>query len=200
MKNKYLATLLAIALLLNVTLVPAEAIETFSLNNKEFQSVPNKLPLSEEVIPPLLEKELKEEIKNVYGSDRVEEIYAHIFQIALKAKKERPEALKKDDLNRNSDWYKDEIIYMFYADQFGVYASGKANTFKDTISMLDYLKTLGVTTLYILPFADSPMADSGFDVKDPRNVRSDLGGMKEFQEFITAARNKGFKIKSGPIK
>lgn len=196
MKNKYLATLLAIALLLNVTLVPAEAIETFSLNNKEFQSVPNKLPLSEEVIPPQLEKELKEEIKNVYGSDRVEEIYAHIFQIALKAKKERPEALKKDDLNRNSDWYKDEIIYMFYADQFGVYASGKANTFKDTISMLDYLKTLGVTTLYILPFADSPMADSGFDVKDPRNVRSDLGGMKEFQEFITAARNKGFKIKA----
>lgn len=40
------------------------------------------------------------------------------------------------------------------------------------------------------------MADAGFDVKDPRNVRNDLGGMQEFQEFITAARNKGFKIKA----
>ena len=31
--------------------------------------------------------------------------------------------------------------------------------------MFDYLEDLGVTTLYIFPFADSPMADAGFDVK-----------------------------------
>lgn len=195
MKNKYLALTLASALLFNTAVLPVFAAETPTVRG-EIQSIAKTLPLSEEVIPAQLEKELKEEIKKVYGEERVEEIYSHIFQIALKAKKQRPEALKRDDLNRPSDWFKDEIIYMFYADQFGVYTTGKANTFKDTVTMLDYLKTLGVTTLYILPFADSPMADAGFDVKDPRNIRRELGGMKEFQEFITAARNKGFKIKA----
>lgn len=195
MKKKYIALTLASALLFNTAILPVFSAETDTVKG-EIHNVVKTLPFSEEVIPAQLEKELKEEIKKVYGEERVEEIYSHIFQIALKAKKQRPEALKKDDLNRSSDWFKDEIIYMFYADQFGVYTTGKANTFKDTVAMLDYLKTLGVTTLYILPFADSPMADAGFDVKDPRNVRSDLGGMQEFQEFITAARNKGFKIKA----
>lgn len=195
MKKKYMALTLASALLFNTAILPVFSAETDTVKG-EIHNVVKTLPFSEEVIPAQLEKELKEEIKKVYGEERVEEIYSHIFQIALKAKKQRPEALKKDDLNRSSDWFKDEIIYMFYADQFGVYTTGKANTFKDTVAMLDYLKTLGVTTLYILPFADSPMADAGFDVKDPRNVRSDLGGMQEFQEFITAARNKGFKIKA----
>lgn len=195
MKKKYMALTLASALLFNTAILPVFSAETDTVKG-EIHNVVKTLPFSEEVIPAQLEKELKEEIKKVYGEERVEEIYSHIFQIALKAKKQRPEALKKDDLNRSSDWFKDEIIYMFYADQFGVYTTGKANTFKDTVAMLDYLKTLGVTTLYILPFADSPMADAGFDVKDPRNVRNDLGGMQEFQEFITAARNKGFKIKA----
>ena len=70
------------------------------------------------------------------------------------------------------DWYKDEIIYMFYVDQFGVITPEKPNQFKDTAEMFDYLSDLGVTTLYLLPFADSPMSDAGFDVKNPQKCSS----------------------------
>ena len=59
---------------------------------------------------------------------------------------------------------------MFYANHFGVKNPDKNNTFKDVIDMLDYLKTLGVTIIYILPFADSPMEDDGFDVRNPRGI------------------------------
>lgn len=97
------------------------------------------------------------------------------MQIARTSIEKRPEYLKKEDLSRPDDWYKDEIIYMFYVDQFGVVTPEKPNTFKDTSAMFDYLKDLGVTTLYLLPFADSPMSDAGFDVKNPRNIRADLG-------------------------
>ena len=55
--------------------------------------------------------------------------------------------------------------------------------------MLDYLQELGVTTLYLLPFVDSPMEDSGFDVKNPRDVRDDLGGMEQFENFIKTSDN-----------
>ena len=85
---------------------------------------------------------------------------------------------------------------MFYVDQFGVISDEKKNTFKDTALMLDYLEDLGVSTLYMLPFADSPMKDAGFDVKDPKNIRRDLGGMVEFKEFIKEAKKRGFKIKA----
>jgi len=142
------------------------------------------------------EKELKSAISKVYGSEQSEEIYSRILELTQEARNSRSEALKLQDKTRPSDWYKDEIIYMFYTDRFGVENPDKPNQFKDTEKMLDYLQDLGVTTLYILPFADSPMGDAGFDVKNPDNVRRDLGGMKQFEEFAKTAKAKGFKIKA----
>ena len=152
--------------------------------------------INQPVIPQKLEAEIKASIAQIYGKEHCEEIYNKITEIASQAIKNRPAELKKNDLSRSDDWYKDEIIYMFYTDQFGVSNTDGKNTFKDTERMFGYLKDLGVTTLYMLPFADSPMQDSGFDVKNPRDVRSDLGGMKEFKDFISKAKKYGFKIKA----
>lgn len=143
-----------------------------------------------------ISKELKDAIKDVYGKEKADEIYQTVINKVIASINSRPEYLKNQDLNRKSDWYKDEIIYMFYVDQFGIVQQGKSNTFKDTTQMLDYLKELGVTTLYMLPFADSPMKDAGFDVKNPQTVRQDLGGMKEFTSFAKQAKAYGFKIKA----
>ena len=155
---------------------------------------------SQEVLTESIHKKLKNEIKSsiidIYGKDNAEAIYKRVLEIADKAIKARPESLKKADFNRSDDWYKDEIIYMFYVDQFGVQTQDSTSSFDDTTKMLKYLKDLGVTTLYMLPFADSPMTDAGFDVKNPKNVRKDLGGMKEFKSFITKAKKEGFKIKA----
>lgn len=143
-----------------------------------------------------ISKELKDAIRDVYGKEKADEIYQTVINKVIASINSRPEYLKNQDLNRKSDWYKDEIIYMFYVDQFGIVQQGKSNTFKDTTQMLDYLKELGVTTLYMLPFADSPMKDAGFDVKNPQTVRQDLGGMKEFTSFAKQAKAYGFKIKA----
>ena len=154
------------------------------------------LQLESPVISPKIEKELKAEISKIYGSDRVEEIFSKITEIAKTTKQKRSDTLKQEDLSRPNDWYKDEVIYMFYVDQFGTLTPEKPNQFKDTIGMLDYLKQLGVTTLYMLPFADSPMEDAGFDVKNPQNIRKDLGGKPQFEIFIKEAKSKGFNIKA----
>ncbi len=143
-----------------------------------------------------IKKELKDSIAFVYGKERADEVYNNLIEHVKKAKKSRPDYLKKQDLDRTYDWYKNEIIYMFYVDQFGVVKKDKQNTFKDTARMFDYLEDLGVTTLYMLPFADSPMKDAGFDVKNPKSVRRDLGGMAEFKDFVSEAKKRGFKIKA----
>lgn len=143
-----------------------------------------------------ISKELKEAIEDVYGKENVDEIYNVILDKVVASINSRPAELKQQDLLRSSDWYKNEIIYMFYVDQFGVIQQNKSNTFSDATKMLKYLKNLGVTTLYILPFADSPMKDAGFDVKNPQTVRQDLGGMKEFISFVKQAKAYGFRIKA----
>ena len=150
-------------------------------------------------IPCPLEKDIREAIDSLYGKEKENEVYNKILQIIQKKKSERTLDLISEDIKRDSDWYKDEIVYMFYPEQFGVDNQNNPNTFADLIGMLDYLKDLGVTTIYILPFTDSPMGDAGFDVRDPKTVRADLGGTKEFKEFAVAARQKGFKIKADLI-
>ena len=192
--NKFLRVILALVILTSCTpnIIYAKELQTI-----ESRTVADEnLSLQEDNISYKLQKNIKDAIIEIYGKDDSEEIFNRVMQIADKAIENRPADLKKADLSRKDDWYKDEIIYMFYIDQFGVKNSNKTNTFKDTEMMFGYLKDLGVTTLQMLPFADSPMQDAGFDVKDPRNVRKDLGGMDEFKDFITQAKRQGFKIKA----
>ena len=169
-------------------------IQCFALGDEE-QSV--KKPIIE-VADSVgkIKKEIKDAIIEIYGKEQAEDVYANVIFHAYKAIDERSLELLDQDYLRKSDWYKNEIIYMFYVDQFGVMSDEKKNTFKDTALMLDYLQDLGVTTLYMLPFADSPMKDAGFDVKNPKDIRRDLGGVAEFRDFIKEAKRRGFKIKA----
>ena len=173
------------------------AATTNQTNTKE--NIKNVGLTYDNLVPKELETTMKTSIAHIYGKEQVDSIYPEVEKIKNKARFQRGKDLYEDDIKRDSDWYKDEVIYMFYPDQFGVDETGKPATFKTLIGMLDYLKDLGVTTIYILPFADSPMNDSGFDVRNPRNVRSDLGGLPEFEEFMAAAKQKGFKIKADLI-
>ena len=192
--NKFLRVILALVILTLCTPNIIYAKEQQAIESRAIAD--ENLSLQEDNISSKLQKNIKDAIVEIYGKDDSEEIFNRVMQIADKAIENRPADLKKADLTRKDDWYKDEIIYMFYIDQFGVKNSNEANTFKDTEMMFGYLKDLGVTTLQMLPFADSPMQDAGFDVKDPRNVRKDLGGMDEFRDFITQAKKQGFKIKA----
>ena len=197
--KKHIVNFLLISLLLNLS-TPAvfaqNKLNAILPNRSKQESSGVYVELEETIISSKLEKELKDEIEKVYGKENVENIYSKIVEIAKIAKQNRSKKLKEEDLSRESDWYKDQIIYMFYVDQFGTVTPEKPNKFNDTIGMLGYLKKLGVTTIYMLPFADSPMEDAGFDVKNPQNVRLDLGGKPQFENFIKQAKEQGFNIKA----
>ncbi|MBE7704688.1 MAG: hypothetical protein E7Z90_02600 [Cyanobacteria bacterium SIG29] len=189
--KKLIISFLIVCLLLNYTM-PAMAFGNGFITNQKIID----LIQTENVVSKDVEKKLKDSISKVYGEKQTQEIYINVLKIIKESRLKRSPKLKEDDLNKSNDWYKDEIIYMYYVDQFGVDDDMSPNTFFKSVKMLRYLKDLGVTTIYMLPFADSPMGDAGFDVKNPRDVRSDLGGMTEFIQFITEAKRRGFKLKS----
>lgn len=198
LRKTTLFSLMALFLFLGFSPI-VQACPFFKVKNTCLSVFKNDSELVEYSIPAKLEKNIKESIKNIYGEQQVNVIYPRVLEIIKKAKQNRPLKLYMEDLQRTSDWYKDEIIYMFYVDQFGVRDKNSKNTFEDTVKMLDYLEDLGVTTIFMLPFMDSPMGDAGFDIRDPKNVREDLGGMKEFREFMAEAKKRGFKIKADLI-
>ena len=189
--KKLIVSFLILNILINYSL-PATAF------NAHFVANPKIIDLiqTENVVSKDVEKKLKDSISKVYGSKQTDEIYINVLKIIKESRLKRSPKLKEDDLNRSNDWYKDEVIYMFYVDQFGVDDDMSPNTFAKQVKMLRYLKDLGVTTIYMLPFADSPLGDAGFDVRNPRDIRKDLGGMQEFIQFITEAKRRGFKIKA----
>ncbi len=189
--KKLFKILLILCLFLNYTLPVSAFSSGFILHEKIIDEIQTENVVSKDV-----EKRLKSSIAKVYGENQKDEIYINILKIIKETRLKRSDSLKREDLKRSDDWYKDEIIYMFYVDQFGVGSDNLPNTFRKTAKMLPYLKDLGVTTIYMLPFVDSPMGDAGFDVRNPRDVRKDLGGMSEFKYFIREAKNHGLKIKS----
>lgn len=70
------------------------------------------------------------------------------------------------------DWYKDAVVYSLYVDLFSV-------DFQGLINKLDYLSSLGVSCLWLLPVLDSPMRDAGFDIRNYDKIRPDLFNIAE---------------------
>ena len=98
--------------------------------NEKYQNVSDVASSNFEYkIDNKISRELKESIEDVYGKEKTDEIYQTIIAKAMTSIKLRPENLRQQDLTRKSDWYKEEIIYMFYVDQFGVVQQNKPNTF-----------------------------------------------------------------------
>jgi maltose alpha-D-glucosyltransferase/alpha-amylase len=154
-------------------------------------------------LPPQLLADLTHSLQAVYGQDSpaVLQEVLHCIEVA---RLQRPAALQALDAIRPDQWYKDEIIYMFYVDRLGapktpLFGLPPLATFDDTAAVLPYLNDLGVTTLYLLPFMASPMGDAGFDVRDFKAVRAELGGLEAFKRFALKAKQQGFKLKSDLI-
>ena len=83
-----------------------------------------------------------------------------------------------------------EVFVRSYKDSDG---DGKGDI-KGLISKLDYLKSLGVTGLWLMPVYKSQDHDHGYAVVDYRAIESDYGTMADFDELITQAHARGIGI------
>ena len=149
--------------------------------------------------PQSLWKRMFHCLSSVYGAAKAHEMMPIIFQNLQTIRQTRSLNRQVLDDLRPVDWAKDEVVYMLYPERFGVSQEKPLGDFDAITEHLPYLKELGITTLYILPFMSSPLGDAGFDVSDYLNVRQDLGGLEAFRRFRQAANEMGFKIKSDLI-
>lgn len=97
-------------------------------------------------------------------------------------------------LEDNPLWYKDAIIYEVHVRAFHDLAGDGIGDFRGLTQKLDFLQDLGVTAIWLLPFYPSPLRDDGYDIADYTNIHPDYGTLKDFQQFLDAAHQRGLRV------
>ncbi|MBS1600254.1 MAG: alpha-glucosidase [Bacteroidetes bacterium] len=96
--------------------------------------------------------------------------------------------------NPNAKWWKEAIIYQIYPRSFKDADGDGIGDLKGIISKLDYIKSLGVTAVWLNPIYSSPNDDNGYDVSDYRNIMKDFGTMEDFDALLKGLHERGIKL------
>jgi maltose alpha-D-glucosyltransferase / alpha-amylase len=91
-------------------------------------------------------------------------------------------------------WYKNGLIYALSVRTFADSNADGIGDFPGLASRLDYLSSLGVTCIWLLPFYPSPWRDEGYDVSDYYGVDPSLGTLGDFVEFVQRAAARGMRV------
>ena len=91
-------------------------------------------------------------------------------------------------------WYKDAIIYEVHARAFYDSDGDGMGDFRGLSEKLDYLRDLGVTAVWLLPFFPSPWRDDGYDISDYKDVHPAYGTVRDFQMFLKKAHRRGIRV------
>ncbi|MDG3003571.1 maltose alpha-D-glucosyltransferase [Paludisphaera mucosa] len=91
-------------------------------------------------------------------------------------------------------WYKDAIIYEAHVRAFYDSNGDGIGDFRGLTIKLPYLRDLGVTAIWLLPFYPSPLRDDGYDIADYTTVNKQYGRLSDFREFLDRAHELGLKV------
>ncbi|MBV8379107.1 MAG: maltose alpha-D-glucosyltransferase [Verrucomicrobia bacterium] len=91
-------------------------------------------------------------------------------------------------------WFKEAIIYQLHIKTFCDANNDGIGDFQGLLSKLDYLKNLGITAIWLLPFYPSPLKDDGYDIADYFNVNPSYGTLDDFKQFLDAAHQSGLRV------
>jgi maltose alpha-D-glucosyltransferase / alpha-amylase len=95
---------------------------------------------------------------------------------------------------RDPLWFKDAVIYELYVRAFYDSNNDGIGDFPGLTQKLDYLRDLGVTCLWLLPFFPSPLRDDGYDIADYTDVHPHYGTLDDFRTFLNAAHERDLQV------
>jgi maltose alpha-D-glucosyltransferase/alpha-amylase len=97
-------------------------------------------------------------------------------------------------IDSNLHWYKDAVIYEVHIKAFRDGNADGIGDFTGLMEKLDYLKDLGVTAIWLLPFYPSPLRDDGYDIADYYSINPSYGNILQFQQLLREAHERNLKV------
>jgi len=97
-------------------------------------------------------------------------------------------------LENDALWFKDAVIYQVHVKSFFDANDDGIGDFKGLAQKIDYIKNLGATCIWLLPFYPSPLRDDGYDIADYRGVNPAYGTLRDFRDFVRRAHEAGIRV------
>ncbi len=91
-------------------------------------------------------------------------------------------------------WYQDAVISQLNVKAFVDSNADGVGDFKGVTSKLDYVKDLGVNTIWLMPFYPSPLRDDGYDISSYMDVHPQYGTLDDFKEMLAEAHRRDLKV------
>jgi maltose alpha-D-glucosyltransferase/alpha-amylase len=104
-------------------------------------------------------------------------------------KKKRKLSVMTDPL-----WYKDAVIYQLHVKSFFDSNNDGVGDFPGLLQKLDYIQSLGINAIWLLPFYPSPRRDDGYDIADYRGVHPDYGTLADFRRVVAGAHERDMRV------
>jgi len=101
---------------------------------------------------------------------------------------------QKNFLEADPLWYKHAVIYQLHVRAFYDQNGDGIGDFAGLTEKLDYLESLGITAIWLLPFYPSPLKDDGYDISDYLDVNSTYGSLKDFRRFLRLTHERGIRV------
>jgi maltose alpha-D-glucosyltransferase / alpha-amylase len=91
-------------------------------------------------------------------------------------------------------WYENAIIYCLDVETFMDSDGDGIGDFKGLTQRLDYLSSLGITCIWLMPCFPTPNRDDGYDVSDYCAIDPRLGSLADFVEFTKETSERGMRV------
>lgn len=92
-----------------------------------------------------------------------------------------------------TDWWKEAVFYEIFVRSFYDSDGNGIGDFNGIAQKLDYIESLGVNALWLMPIQPSP-SYHGYDVTNYYNVNHDYGSMDDFKNLLEEAHKRDIKI------
>jgi maltose alpha-D-glucosyltransferase/alpha-amylase len=97
-------------------------------------------------------------------------------------------------LATDTAWYKDAVIYELHIRSYFDSNGDGIGDLPGLVSKLDYIRDLGVNTLWLLPFYPSPLKDDGYDIANYRDINPAYGTLDDFRRLLSEAHARGLRV------
>ncbi len=94
----------------------------------------------------------------------------------------------------NFPWYINAVFYQIYVRAYCDSNGDGQGDFRGLTSKLDYIASLGVDCLWIMPMYPSPLNDDGYDIADYYGIHPDYGTLEDFKKFLDEAHRRGLRV------